>query len=37
VSASDATYLTDGEYNIQYLDYDWSLNEQERPKESEDE
>jgi hypothetical protein len=37
VSESDAAFLAEGEYNIQYLDYDWSLNEQGRAKESEDE
>ncbi len=29
VSAEDATYLRTTEYELKYLDYDWSLNEQE--------
>jgi hypothetical protein len=28
LSESDAEYLSTGDYNIEYLDYDWSLNEQ---------
>ncbi len=27
LSASDAEYLSSGDYDIEYLDYDWSLNE----------
>ena len=37
VSESDAAYLADGDYKIEYLDYDWSLNERNEPKESENE
>ena len=32
VSAEDAAYLREGAYKIEYLEYDWKLNEQKPPR-----